>query len=173
MTTVSHTYDARLDWTGNTGEGTARYDGYGRRWRVRTAGKPDLEGSAARIFLGDPALHDPEDLFVAAITTCHMLAYLALCARHGVKVVGYEDDARGTLVLHAGGGGRFEEVVLNPRVTVADPSHADLALSLHEAAHDRCFIATSCSTPVRHRPSVHVAGVSTTAGEGRERPCTT
>jgi organic hydroperoxide reductase OsmC/OhrA len=156
MTGGAHEYAATLVWEGNTGVGTASYAGYERRYRVRVAGKPDLAGSAHAAFRGDPALHDPEDLFVAAIAACHMLAYLALCARHGVRVLAYEDDARGTLRLDPGGGGRFEEVALRPAVTVADDAHARLALALHDDAHARCFIAASCGIPIRHRPAVRV-----------------
>src|SRR6188768_3140337 len=106
MATNAHDYAARLCWEGNTGAGTASYTSYERNWRIRVDGKPDLAGSAAAMFRGDAAQHDPEDLFLAAIASCHMLSYLALCARQGVDVVEYQDEARGRLVL-AGGGGRF------------------------------------------------------------------
>ena len=149
----SHEYRARVVWDGTLGAGTATWAGYSRDHRVHIDGKPDLLGSANPIFRGDPGRHDPEDLFLSAIASCHMLAYLALCARNGVKVVAYEDEAEGTLVLDPRGGGRFEQVTLRPVVTVAagDPA---LAVSLHDVAHAQCFIASSCRVPIRHEPRV-------------------
>lgn len=88
-----------------------------------------------------------------------MLAYLALCARNGVRVVAYEDAASGTLAFDEDGG-RFTEVVLAPKVTVAPDADRALALRLHATAHERCFIARSCSVPVRHQATVTVAVAS-------------
>jgi organic hydroperoxide reductase OsmC/OhrA len=149
-----HAYTARVVWEGNTGEGTARYTGYGREYRVVVDGKADLAGSADPAFRGDAARHNPEDLFLASLSACHMLFYLSLCARGGVRVLAYEDEARGTLRMEAGGGGRFAEITLHPAVTVAGESDADLALRLHDRAHELCFIANSVGVPIRHQPSV-------------------
>lgn len=146
----AHAYEVRLTWDGNRGAGTAGYTGYERDYRVLVNGKPDLPGSADPLFRGSAERHNPEDLFVAAVASCHMLVYLALCARSGVQVVAYEDRAVGRLVHQAGGGGRFEEILLRPRVTIADGSRAELAVRLHRVAHRRCFIANSCSAPIRH-----------------------
>jgi organic hydroperoxide reductase OsmC/OhrA len=154
MAEGEHAYTARVVWEGNTGEGTARYAGYGREYRVEIAGKPELAGSADPAFRGDARRHNPEDLFLASISACHMLFYLSLCARGGVRVLAYADQARGTMRVDAGGGGRFEEVTLHPEVTIGDEEHAALALRLHEKAHELCFIARSCSVPIRHVPTV-------------------
>jgi organic hydroperoxide reductase OsmC/OhrA len=154
MAQGEHAYAARVVWAGNTGEGTARYTGYGRDYRVQVAGKPDLAGSADPAFRGDGGRHNPEDLFLASISACHMLFYLSLCARGGVRVLAYEDQAQGTLRVDAGGGGRFEEITLHPRVTIEGEENAALALRLHDTAHELCFIARSCSVPIRHQPTV-------------------
>ena len=154
----THDYHATIRWTGNFGTGTATYAAYGRDYRISVPGKPDLEGSADPKFHGNAARHNPEDLLVAALSACHMLAYLALCARGGVRVTGYTDKASGTLVFDGQGGGRFESVLLRPVVTVAEPSQADTAQSLHDKAHDQCFIAASCNMPVRHEAVVRVGG---------------
>ncbi|MFW6088810.1 MAG: OsmC family protein, partial [Gemmatimonadota bacterium] len=122
--TITHRYEAALTWTGNEGTGTSDYRSYGRSYTVSIAGKPVLRGSADPTFRGDAALHNPEDLFLAAIAGCHMLSYLALCARRGVRVVAYEDRATGVLTLE-GGGGRFTEVELNPVVRVAGEAAGD------------------------------------------------
>ena len=152
----AHEYSSRLIWEGNTGEGTATYAGYGRQYRIVVAGKPDITGSADPAFRGDAVKLNPEDLFVASLASCHMLSYLALCALQGVRVLAYEDDATGTMTVTADGGGKFDEVVLNPKVTISDSKNVALALKLHDKAHEQCFIANSCSVPVRHKPIVKV-----------------
>ena len=86
MTIRAHEHAARLIWDGNTGGGTAGYAGYSRRYRVLVPGKPVLQGTADPVFRGEADRHNPEDLFLAAISACHMLSYLALCARQGVRV---------------------------------------------------------------------------------------
>ena len=152
----THDYHARLTWTGAERGATTSYAAYSREWSVAVDGRPALRGSADALFRGDPALHNPEDLLLAALSSCHLLSYLALAARAGLHVVAYDDAARGTMAFE-GGGGRFTEVVLRPRVTVAAGADAELAQRLHDAAHAQCFIAASVSFPVRHEPEVVVA----------------
>lgn len=149
-----HTYEARLVWEGNTEGGTTDYASYGREYRLLFEGKPDLVGSADPTFRGDPKIHNPEELFLAAISACHMLTYLALCAQGGVEVLAYEDSPTGRMSLTAEGGGRFEEVVLRPHVTISDVTGADTARRLHEKAHRLCFIASSCNFPIRQESTV-------------------
>ena len=152
-----HVYKLQLIWDGNLGEGTSTYPGYGRQYRVVIDGKPDLHGTADPMFRGEAEKHNPEDLFLAAVSSCHMLSYLALCARASINVVEYRDDASGDLVFDNKGGGRFETNLLRPMVTVADAKDADRANALHEKAHELCFIANSCSVPIHHEASVRVA----------------
>jgi len=154
----SHEYHLRLGWEGNRGEGTSNYGGYGRNYRIRVAGKPDLLGSADPAFRGDAGAHNPEDLLLGALSACHMLSYLALCARRGVVVLDYRDEARGVMALTATGGGHFTSVTLHPRVTIGDPAQEDLALELHGQAGRDCFIAASCNFPVGHVPEVIIQG---------------
>lgn len=156
----SHAYLAHLDWTGNKGVGTVRYDGYGRDFHLSVDGKQGIDGSADPAFRGDAGRLNPEDLFLGAIASCHLLSYLALCARRGVNVLAYEDRAEGRMETTADGGGRFVEVVLHPRVVVSADSDAALALRLHRAAHASCFIANSCSVPIRCEPQATVAGAT-------------
>jgi organic hydroperoxide reductase OsmC/OhrA len=159
MTSRTHTYAATLRWDGNTGQGTASYADYARDYSILVPRKPELAGSADPAFRGDPAKHNPEELFLAAIAACHMLFYLALCARQGVRVLAYEDEPEGRMVIGADGGGRFEEVVLRPAVTIGPSQDADLALRLHDVAHERCFIANSCKVPIRRVPTIsHAPG---------------
>src|SRR5690349_17718923 len=152
-----HGYKARLIWDGNLGKGTSSYAEYGRKYRVQFDGKPDLKGSADPLFRGDRDAYNPEDLFVASLSACHLLSYLALCARSKINVVAYEDDASGVLKLRPDGGGSFESVILRPVVTITPESDERRALELHETAHDLCFIAASVSIPVHHEPQIKVA----------------
>jgi organic hydroperoxide reductase OsmC/OhrA len=149
-----HEYTAELIWEGDRGTGSRDYSSYGRSFRVAIDGKPDLAGSADPAFRGEPDRHNPEELLVAAVASCHMLVYLALCSRAGIAVTGYSDTARGTLVLQPGGGGSFEQIVLEPRVTVAPEDDLGAAEALHSRAHELCFIASSCNFPIRHRAEV-------------------
>jgi len=158
-----HRYATRLVWEGNLGAGTSVYTGYSRRFRVSVDNKPDFSGSADPAFRGEPDLLNPEDLLVASLSSCHMLAYLALCARQGVTVLGYTDEAHGVMTVSPDGGGKFESVTLHPCVTITDPAMRIRAVDLHERAHALCFIASSCSFPVRNLPTVVVQNALETA----------
>src|SRR5262245_12091301 len=103
MSHDEHRYRAHLTWE-DDGAGTADYRSYKRQYRVRIDGKPDLVGSADPTFRGDPALHNPEELLVVALSSCHMLSYLALCARAHVRVIAYTDDADGLMRTTRDGG---------------------------------------------------------------------
>ena len=148
-----HHFACHLLWTGADRGGTTGYDRYSREVRVDVEGKPPLALSAAPAFRGDGALHNPEDLLVAALSSCHFLSYAALCARSGIEVVAYEDDATGTMD-RVDGVTRFTEVVLRPRVTLAPGADADKARALHERAHAICFIASSVDFDVRNEPTI-------------------
>ncbi len=150
----THRYAARVEWTGNRGEGTASYRAYGRDHRIEAPGKPPIEGSADPAFRGDAARYNPEELLLASLSGCHMLWYLHLCAEAGVVVVGYADAAEGEMIEEADGGGRFTSVALRPEVTLAAGADRDKALALHAAAHAKCFIARSVNFPVTHHPVV-------------------
>jgi organic hydroperoxide reductase OsmC/OhrA len=151
-----HTYRARLRWTGGAHGATEAYAAYSREHRLDFEGKPSLAGSADATFRGDSSLHNPEDLLVAALCACHMLTYLALCARAGIAVTSYEDDATGTMV-ETNGVGKFSRVMLRPRVLISRGDSAR-ATALHDDAHRDCFIAASVNFPVEHEPVVTAVG---------------
>jgi len=153
-----HRYATRTEWTGNLGEGTTSYRAYSRNHVISAAGRPELPGSSDPAFRGDAARWNPEDLLVGSLSSCHMLWYLHLCAQAKVTVLAYHDDAAGTMVEDAGGGGRFTQAVLRPVATIAAGGDAALATALHEEAHRLCFIANSVNFPVTIEPTVLVAG---------------
>jgi organic hydroperoxide reductase OsmC/OhrA len=102
-----------------------------------------LAASSAAEWGGDPDKADPEEMFVASLSTCHMLWFLALARGEGIEVTSYEDEPEGTLE-----GARFTRVVLHPRVTFAGEVDAGQLESLHHRSHKRCFIANSVNFPV-------------------------
>lgn len=148
MIANSHTYRLTVEWTGNTGAGTARPNGYSKNHVIRAAGRPDILASSDPSFNGDPDRYNPEELLVAALSQCHMLWFLSRCAKHGIVVTGYADDATGTMVEHADGGGEFTNVTLHPRITIDSPVDRQLLARLHEESHRLCFIARSVNFPV-------------------------
>lgn len=157
---ASHQYQVNITWTGNQGSGTSSATAYGREHLVRISGKPDIVGTSDPAFKGDPSKHNPEDLLVVAISASHMLSYLRLCAVSGVIVTGYTDNATGMMQVHSGsgkfGGGKFEEVLLNPVVEIKSDSDKEKALKLHEKAHQYCIISSSINFPVKWSPKIRV-----------------
>lgn len=160
MTATTHAFTSRITWNDPSGAGTARYEDYSREYTVQVEGKPAITGTAAAEFRGDPALPNPEDMFVSAIAACHMLTYLAIAAKSRITVVSYRDTAVGTLGVGKEGGDKFLEVVLHPEVVIAPGSDAERAMKIHESAHRHCFIANSTSTPIRHEATVRVAAAA-------------
>jgi organic hydroperoxide reductase OsmC/OhrA len=150
-----HTYQIRVEWTGNDGEGTKTYRGYRRDHTIAAEGKAPIPGSSDPAFRGDRARYNPEELLVAALSSCHMLAYLHLCAVNHVNVVEYRDAATGTMRENADGSGEFVQVVLRPAVKVSAESDREKALELHHEAHKLCFIARSVNFPVEVDAEVH------------------
>ncbi|SHM99680.1 OsmC family protein [Cryptosporangium aurantiacum] len=154
-----HNYELGLVWTGNQGTGTSAYRAYSRAHEVTAPGRPPLEGSSDPAFRGETDRWNPELLLVAALSGCHLMSYLHVCVEAGVTVIAYADAPTGLMTQTPGGGGRFTEVVLRPRVMLARESAGkhDLAVRLHRDASARCFIASSVNFPVRHEPVVEVA----------------
>lgn len=144
-----HHYKLKTTWTGNTGSGTSTVTGYSRAHTVENAGKPDLQLTTDNKKVGEPDKLNPEDLLVSALSSCHMMSYLYLCALEGIVITKYTDEAHGTMHEEDAGGGQFTEAVLRPRFTVSHASMAERAISLHHDAHEICYIARSVNFPVR------------------------
>lgn len=154
MTARTHAYDVLVTWTGNRGVGTAGYGTYGRDHESVAGQAPVLLGSADPAFRGDPARWNPEQLLVAALAQCHLLWYLHLAAEAGVIVTAYTDDALGSMAENRSGAGEFTQVTLRPTVTITPESDPVAAASLHDRAHEMCFIARSVAFPVHHEPRI-------------------
>ncbi|MBC9796563.1 OsmC family protein [Sinomicrobium weinanense] len=148
----THKYDLTVKWTGNKGSGTSSYRAYDRDHSIIKEGKADIAGSSDPAFRGDSTRHNPEELLVASVSSCHMLWFLHLCSQAGVLVTDYEDHPVGHMEETREGGGRFTEIVLHPRVTVSEESMTGKLDALHHRAGELCFIANSCNFPIRHEP---------------------
>ena len=153
---LEHSYAVTVEWTGNRGTGTSDYRAYGRDHTITSGANGSIDGSSDTVFHGDAGRWNPEQMLLAALSQCHLLSYLHVAASHGVVVVGYRDDAVGTMEQTRDGGGRFTSVTLRPVVTI-DGDNADLALHLHAEASTKCFIAASVNFPVEHQPSTLLA----------------
>lgn len=151
-----HHFSAKLNWTGAAKGTTSSYETYSRDYLIEVPGKPPLAGSADKVFRGDSSRHNPEDLLVMSLSSCHMLTYLAEAARAGVHVVAYSDEASGTMQM-LNGKMRFTEVSLRPQVVIAVGGDLPQAKRLHVLAHEHCFIANSVNFPVSCDAHVSVA----------------
>ena len=149
-----HTYEVRVNWTGNDGEGTKTYKGYRRDHVIEAEGKPQIPGSSDPNFRGDATRYNPEELLVASLSACHMLWYLHLCSVNEVTVLDYQDAASGVMRENADGSGEFVRVLLRPAVRISAGSDRTKALALHGEAHSLCFIARSVNFPVETDPAV-------------------
>lgn len=149
-----HTYEVRVDWTGNDGEGTKTYKGYRRDHTIACEGKPLIEGSSDPSFRGDRSRYNPEELLVASLSSCHMLWYLHLCSVNHVIVLDYRDSASGALEEGNDASGEFVRVTLRPTVKISPGNDRARALAIHDEAHRLCFIARSVRFPVDVVPEI-------------------
>jgi len=125
------------------------YESYPRAHRWRFEGGVEVPASAAPAFHGNPERVDPEAAFVAALSSCHMLTFLAVASRKRLVVDAYEDEAVGFLAKNEAGKLAMTRVVLRPRVVFAGAAPAaEVVADLHERAHRECFIANSVRTDV-------------------------
>jgi organic hydroperoxide reductase OsmC/OhrA len=129
------------------------YDTYSRAPDVRVGSGVSVPGSGAAEFKGDATRVNPEELFVAALSACHMLTFLAIAARKRLVVDAYEDDARGWLEKNADGRLAMTRVELRPRVRFTGDVAADQLAKMHDKAHANCFIALSVNSDVRVIPA--------------------
>ena len=152
-----HIYNAIIKWTGNNGRGTKNYQAYERSHTILIEGKVDINCSSDPSFRGDKSKHNPEELLLSSLSSCHMLWYLHLCAANNVVVEEYIDKASGLMEETESGGGSFLSVTLSPIVFVKEPLMLEKGEQLHKEANKMCFIANSVKFPVYHQPEMKVA----------------
>ena len=151
-----HHYNLTVKWTGNTGKGTSNYQEFERSHSILANNKTEILGSSDPEFRGDGTKHNPEDLLLASISSCHMLWYLHLCAVEGIIVIDYIDNATAVMMETENGGGKLTAATLHPIVTITDISMTGKANELHGKANKLCFIANSLNFPVHHKPTCKI-----------------
>ena len=148
-------YTAQVRWSRGDQPFTDRR--YSRVHRLSFDGGVELPGSASPSVVpvpyADPAAVDPEELFVASLSSCHMLWFLSIAARRGFRIDRYHDVASGQMAKDERGLLAITLVVLHPAVRFAglQPAAEELA-AMHEEAHASCFIANSVRSEVRCEP---------------------
>jgi organic hydroperoxide reductase OsmC/OhrA len=144
---MAHHYPLTLNWTGNSLDAT-----YNRTATLSNDQKPPIVVSSAPEFAGDPTRWNPEDLLGSALATCHMLTFLALCAKAKIEVVGYEDHAEAVLDT-VNKVTRITQVRLRPSIRVARGTSMAKVVDLFEKAHKYCFVANTvtCETVMEPR----------------------
>jgi organic hydroperoxide reductase OsmC/OhrA len=125
------------------------YDAYPRNHTITFKDNPPVTFSAAAAYRGDPSKGDPEDMLVAALSSCHMLSFLAIAAKKRITVEAYDDEATGWLE-NEGGKLWMTRVVLRPKVRIE--TSAETLAEIHHLAHEACFIANSVKTVVTVEP---------------------
>jgi organic hydroperoxide reductase OsmC/OhrA len=150
------TYSATILWQRNGAAFTDQR--YSRAHVMKFDGGAEVAGSSSPhtvpLPYSDAAAVDPEEAFVAALSSCHLLWFLHLAAKRGFIVERYEDRADGVMAKNAEGRLAMTRVTLRPLAEFAGenrPSHSDIE-ALHHAAHEECFIANSVKSEVRCEP---------------------
>lgn len=153
--TRTHSYQSRLRWEGSTGVG---YEAYERTHRVVV---PPADGEL--VLSSDPAFHgkaelpNPEQLLLAAASSCQLLSFLAMAASSRIDVLAYQDDAEAVMPEDQKPM-RITRVTLRPRIVVAAGTDLDRVGRLVARAHDACFIANSLSAEVVVEPTIEERG---------------
>lgn len=153
---MAHEYTATIAWRRRDGEDVAK-GRYSRAHEWRFDGGITVPASASPSVVPLPHSRedavDPEEAFVAALSSCHMLTFIDLARRAGVLVEAYEDEALGIMERIAPGKMAITRVTLRPRIAfqggVPDQARLD---ELHHQAHEACFIANSVTTKIAIEP---------------------
>ncbi len=149
-----HRFQVTTQWTGNLGTGTSAYRAYSRNHELSAPAKSTRIPGSSAVAIGDHSRYNPEELLVGALSSCHMMWVLHLCADAGIVVTEYADDALGEMAEHADGAGEFTRVVLRPRMRITDAGRVEEATKMHDRAHHVCCLARSMNFPVEHRAEV-------------------
>jgi organic hydroperoxide reductase OsmC/OhrA len=145
-------HKATIDWKRETPD--FAYQTYNRDHDWSFDAGVTVRASAAPAYLGSESCVDPEEAFVASLSSCHMLTFLAVAARRKYVVDAYHDEAVGVLEKDAGGRLAITRVTLRPRVGFSGENTPgpDELRQLHDQAHHACFIANSVKTEIVVEP---------------------
>ena len=138
-----HRYTSDLRWQGSTAAG---YEDYPREHAMRVAQR-ELRMSSDAAFHGEAALPNPEQLIVAAASSCQLLEFLALAAKARVEVLEYSDEAEGTMD-ESDEPARIQRIVLRPRIRLGEGQSEEKVRRLVELAHEHCYVANSLTSEI-------------------------
>lgn len=146
-----HAYRTQVSWSGSTGVG---YDAYGRTHDLRVEpGVHQMAMSADPAFGGDAALTNPEQLLLAAASSCQLLSFLAVAARSRVDVLAYADAAEAIMPEDVTPM-KITRIVLRPVIVVASGTDHDRVRRIVRLAHEACFIARTLDTEMIIEPTI-------------------
>lgn len=147
---MSH-YETKLHWKRTTTD--FKYESYDRTHEIKFTGGQTLKGSSAPEYLGKAEHANPEELLLAALSSCHMLTFLAVAAKSHLVLESYDDEA--TCYLEKGENGILyvTRATLRPKVVFSgDTPSEDKIRLMHEKSHKNCFIANSVTTKIAVEP---------------------
>lgn len=148
---MDHRYTAVVAWSSDAE--THRSGRYSRAHQWRFDGGAVVPGSAGPSVPGaDPSAVDPEEALVAAVSSCHMLFFLAIARKHGLTVTAYEDEAEGVMAPNAAGKLYVSTITLRPRITFDGPADTAVVDEVHHLAHAECYLANSIRGDVIIQP---------------------
>ncbi|MBC7523974.1 MAG: OsmC family protein [Flavobacterium sp.] len=150
-----HSYKLSVKWTGNQGIGTSNYKDFDRSYSIQIKKKAHVLGSAHPQFRGDKTKHNPQELLLASVSSCHMLWYLHLCAEEKIVVTDYVDNATAILEETKDGNGKFSSIILNPTIMVSEKGIIENATALYKKANEFCFVANSLNIKVDLQPIIN------------------
>jgi organic hydroperoxide reductase OsmC/OhrA len=146
-----HSYRTVLSWSGSTAVGYEQYD---RTHRIELPpGAPALSVSADPAFRGSDELTNPEQLLLAAASSCQMLSFLAIAARSQIDVLSYSDQAE-AVMPEDDRPARITRITLRPQIVVAAGSDVERVLRIVEKAHRECYVANSLTSEIVIEPAV-------------------
>jgi len=150
-------YKSVVEWSRDGAAFTDNRYSRGHRWlfdggvEVPASSSPHV----VPLPLSVAAAVDPEEAFVASLSSCHMLWFLSIAAKRGFVVDSYRDEAVGVMGKDASGKMAMTRVTLRPAAGFSGDSRptADEIAAMHHEAHERCFIASSVKSDVRCEPA--------------------
>lgn len=137
----SFTYKTRLTWAG------------GKVGTLASEGKPPVKVASPPEFKGEPGVWTPEDLFVAAVESCHMMTFVSLAQKRQLPLISYESHANGVLE-YVDGDYRFTRIVLFPTIVVAKSAKEQEVYAALRAAQEHCLVTNSISSVTEVNPTI-------------------
>ncbi len=141
-------YFIKLSWIR---ENDFSYETFNRTHDINFSGEQILKSSSAPEYLGEANKANPEEMLAAAVSSCHMLTFLAIASKSGYIVDMYQDRAEAQLHKNEEGKIAITQINLNPSIEFSGAKQPDAnqLKSLHEKAHRNCFVANSIKTKVQ------------------------